>query len=68
MLLQAIPIALMHPLFGRFLDIANGRDGHPTQQDYETAVSIGSHVVQGPLKQDVPGICVQLIGALSRCL
>ena len=65
MLLQAIPIALMHPLFGRFLDIANGRDGHPTQQDYETAVSIGSHVVQEHLKQDAPGICVQLAGVLS---
>ncbi|KAK9827555.1 hypothetical protein WJX74_010196 [Apatococcus lobatus] len=35
---RAIPIALMHPLFGRFLDIANGRAGHPTQQDYEMAV------------------------------
>ena len=56
MQLQAIPIALMHPLFGRFLDIANGRDGHPTQQDYETAVSIGSHDAQESLKQDAPGI------------
>ena len=53
MLLQTVPIALMHPthpLFGRFQDIANDRAGHPTQQDYVMAVSIGSHVMQELLK------------------
>ncbi len=66
-MLQAIPIALMHPLFGRFLHIANGRDGHPMQQDYETAVSIAGHVAQEFPKHDAPVIGVQLARALSRC-
>ncbi len=56
MLLQTIPLALLHPLFGRFLDIAAGKAGHPAQQDYEMVVSIGSATVQDSHRQDAPGV------------